>query len=106
MSGDNCGDLPVVPNPSTGPLTVNLPSPPVPPPALILPSPSIVASNIAGSSSNTTSKSRDKGKGTLVAVDLELEVGGSRKRKSPMISGHSSQPLKLVMKGHKRIKSA
>ncbi|KAG2112074.1 uncharacterized protein F5147DRAFT_792731 [Suillus discolor] len=39
--GDNSCDLPVVPNPSTGPLTVNLPSPPVPSPTPI-PSPAPV----------------------------------------------------------------
>ncbi|KAG1763275.1 hypothetical protein EV702DRAFT_1051863 [Suillus placidus] len=99
--GDNSCDLHVIPNPSTGPLTVDLPSPPIPPSAPVLPSPPI----IAGSSSQTTSKFRDKGKGKEVAVDVELEVEGSRKRKSPMISGHSSQPPKSVMKGRKCIKS-
>ncbi|KAG2347755.1 hypothetical protein BDR05DRAFT_944778 [Suillus weaverae] len=99
--GDNSCDLHVIPNPSTGPLTVNLPSPPILPSAPVLPSPPIIAS----SSSQTTSKFRDKGKGKEVAVDLEPEVEGSRKRKSPMISGHSSQPPKSAMKGHKCVKS-
>ncbi|KAG1788846.1 uncharacterized protein HD556DRAFT_1447501 [Suillus plorans] len=86
--GDNSCDLPVVPNPSTGPLTVNLPSPPVPSLHLFFPPlPSSPAMLLA------------------VAVDLEPEVGGSSKRKSPMISGHSSQPPKSVMKGRKHIKS-
>ncbi|KAG2345450.1 hypothetical protein BDR05DRAFT_998089 [Suillus weaverae] len=99
--GDNSYDLHVIPNPSTGPLTVDLPSPPILPSAPVLPSPPI----IAGSSSQTTSKFQDKGKGKEVAVDLELEVKGSRKRKSPMILGHSSQPPKLAMKGRKHVKS-
>ncbi|KAG1736486.1 hypothetical protein EDD22DRAFT_924105 [Suillus occidentalis] len=53
----------------------------------------------------TTSEFRDKGKGKAVAVDLAPEVEGSRKRKSPMISGHSSQPPKSAMKSRKRAKS-
>ncbi|KAG1805028.1 uncharacterized protein HD556DRAFT_1437192 [Suillus plorans] len=103
--GDNSCDLPVVPNPSTGPLTVNLPSPPVPSPTPVLPSPPVIAGNVASSSGKTTSEFRDKGKGKAVAVDLEPEVGGSSKRKSPMISGHSSQTPKSAMKGRKRVKS-
>ncbi|KAG1782882.1 hypothetical protein EV702DRAFT_1191335 [Suillus placidus] len=99
--GDNSCDLHVIPNPSTGPLTVDLPSPPILPSAPVLPSPPF----IAGSSSQMMSEFRDKGKGKEVAVDLEPEVKGSRKRKSPMISGHSSQPPKSVMKGCKCIKS-
>ncbi|KAG2340552.1 hypothetical protein BDR05DRAFT_950288 [Suillus weaverae] len=99
--GDNSCDLHVVPNPSTGPLTVDLPSPPILPSAPVLPSPPI----IVGSSSQTMSKLRDKGKGKEVAVDLEPEVEGSRKRKSPMISGHSSQPPKSAMKGRKCVTS-
>ncbi|KAG1767070.1 hypothetical protein EV702DRAFT_1203913 [Suillus placidus] len=95
--GDNSCDLHVVPNPSTGPLTVDLPSPPILPSAPVLPSPPIPP--------QTTSEFRDKGKGKEVAVDVEPEVEGSRKRKSPMISGHSSQPPKSVMKGRKRVKS-
>ncbi|KAG1821525.1 hypothetical protein EV424DRAFT_1539089 [Suillus variegatus] len=105
--GDTSCDLPVVPNPSTGPLTVNLPSPPVPSPAPV-PSPSLVIPSppvIAGPSGNTTSEFQDKEKGKAISVDLEPEVGGSNKRKSPMISGHSSQPLKSAMKGHKCVKS-
>ncbi|KAG2335893.1 hypothetical protein BDR05DRAFT_1006352 [Suillus weaverae] len=111
--GDNSCDLHVVPNPSTGPLTVDLPSPPIPLSAPVLPSPPIPPSTpvlpsppiVAGSSSQTMSEFRDKGKGKEVAVDIEPEVEGSRKRKSPMISGHSSQPPKSVMKGRKRVKS-
>ncbi|KAG2085345.1 uncharacterized protein F5147DRAFT_765094 [Suillus discolor] len=98
--GDNSCDLPVVPNPSTGPLTVNLPSPPVPSPTPV-PSPAPVISSppvVAGPSSKTGTEFRDKGKGKAVSVDLEPEVGGSNKRKSPMISGHSSQPPKSAMK--------
>ncbi|KAG1875990.1 hypothetical protein C8R48DRAFT_768833 [Suillus tomentosus] len=60
-------------------MTVNLPSPPVPPPAAVLPSPPIVAGNVT------------------IAVGLEPEVGRSSKRKSPMSSGHSSQPSKSAM---------
>ncbi|KAG2336485.1 hypothetical protein BDR05DRAFT_1005814, partial [Suillus weaverae] len=123
--GDNSCDLHVVPNPSTGPLTVDLPSSPVPPSAPVLPSPPIPPSApvlpsppippsapvlpsppiVAGLSSQTTSDFQDKGKGKEVAVDVEPEVEGSRKQKSPMISGHSSQPPKSVMKGRKRVKS-
>ncbi|KAG1764702.1 hypothetical protein EV702DRAFT_1051269 [Suillus placidus] len=99
--GDNSCDLHVLPNASTGPLTVDLPSPPILPSAPVLPSPPF----IAGSSSQTTSKFQDKGKGKEVAADLEPEVEGSRKRKSPMISGNSSQPLKSAMKGRKCVKS-
>ncbi|KAG1783674.1 hypothetical protein EV702DRAFT_1190698 [Suillus placidus] len=99
--GDNSCDLHVLPNPSTGPLTVDLPSPPILPSAPVLPSPPFVA----GLSSQTTSEFQDKGKGKEVAADLEPEVEGSRKRKSPMISRNSSQPLKSAMKGRKRVKS-
>ncbi|KAG1767875.1 hypothetical protein EV702DRAFT_1050209 [Suillus placidus] len=56
--GDNSCDLHVVPNPSTGPLTVDLPSPPILPSAPVLPSPPFVA----GLSSQTMSEFRDKGK--------------------------------------------
>ncbi|KAG1866346.1 hypothetical protein C8R48DRAFT_772444 [Suillus tomentosus] len=76
--GDNSCDLLVVPNPSTGPLTVNLPSPPV------LPSPPLIAS----SSGTTTSESRR---------EQQEEV--------PMISGHPSQSPKSAMKGSKQVKS-
>ncbi|KAG1770779.1 hypothetical protein EV702DRAFT_1049229 [Suillus placidus] len=48
--GDHTFDLPVSAPPSTGPIPVTLPSPPVP------------ASNIAGSSGNPTTESQDKGK--------------------------------------------
>ncbi|KAG1826501.1 hypothetical protein EV424DRAFT_1537407 [Suillus variegatus] len=71
-------------------------------PAPVLPSP---PSNIAGLSGKMTSEFWDKGKGKVVAVDLEPEVEGSSKRKSPMISGHSSQPPKSAMKSRKCVKS-
>ncbi|KAG1722776.1 hypothetical protein EDD22DRAFT_854088 [Suillus occidentalis] len=100
--GDHSCDLSVVPDPSTGPLTVDLPSPaPVPPPAPVLPSPP----GISGTSGPQMSEFWDKGKGKAVAVNLAPEVEGSRKRKSPMISGHSSQPPKSAMKSRKRAKS-
>ena len=105
--GDNSCDLPVVPNVSTGPLTLNLPSPPVPSPALV-PSPTPVIPSppvVAGPSGKTTPEVRDKGKGKATSVDLSPEVGGSNKRKSPMISGHSSQPPKSALKARKRVKS-
>jgi len=93
--GDHSFDLPVAVPPSLGPISVDLPSPP------------IVTDNAAGSSTNTTTESRvmvkDKGKGK---ADLELEVDGSRKRKSPMISALPSQPLKSAMKGRKWVRSA
>ncbi|KAG2352550.1 hypothetical protein BDR07DRAFT_1498099 [Suillus spraguei] len=91
--GDHSGDLPVMPNPSIGPITVDLPSPP------------IVTGNVAGSSTNTTTEFRDKGKGKAVVADLEPEVEGSRKRKSPMMSRHSSSPPKSVKKGCKQVKA-
>ncbi|KAG2057537.1 hypothetical protein BDR06DRAFT_1005156 [Suillus hirtellus] len=56
--GDNSCDLSIVPNVSTGPLTVNLPSPPVPSPAPV-PSPTPIIPSplvIAGPSSKTTPK--------------------------------------------------
>ncbi|KAG1812989.1 hypothetical protein EV424DRAFT_1349185 [Suillus variegatus] len=72
-------------------------------------SPAIGKSGTARASSDeikyTTSEFQEKGKGKAISVDLEPEVGGSNKRKSPMISGHSSQPPKSAMKGHKRVKS-
>jgi hypothetical protein len=91
--GDHSGDLPVMPNPSIGPITVDLPSPPV------------IAGNVAGSSTHATSELRDKGKGKAVVADPEPEVEGSRKRKSPMMSGHSSSPPKSAKKGRKRVKA-
>ncbi|KAG2354186.1 hypothetical protein BDR07DRAFT_1494956 [Suillus spraguei] len=48
--GDHSGDLPVMPNPSIGPITVDLPSPPV------------IAGNVAGSSTHATSELRTKEK--------------------------------------------
>ncbi|KAG1738585.1 hypothetical protein EDD22DRAFT_922720 [Suillus occidentalis] len=107
--GDHSCDLSVIPDPSTGPLTVDLPSPaPVPPPAPVIPSTPVLPSppGISGTSGPQMSEFRDKGKGKAVAVDLAPEVEGSRKRKSPMISGHSSQPPKSAMKSWKRAKSA
>ncbi|KAG1720217.1 hypothetical protein EDB19DRAFT_1836104 [Suillus lakei] len=70
-----------------------------------LPSPPVHAGNVAGPSTNPTTEYRDKGKGKAVFVDLEAEAEGSRKRKSLMISEPSSQPLKLVMKSHKCMRS-
>ncbi|KAG1805139.1 hypothetical protein EV424DRAFT_1544525 [Suillus variegatus] len=66
--GDNSCDLPVVPNVSTGPLTLNLPSPPVPSPAPV-PSPTPVIPSppvVAGPSGKTTPEVRDKGKGKAI----------------------------------------
>ncbi|KAG1758481.1 hypothetical protein EDD22DRAFT_972156 [Suillus occidentalis] len=106
--GDHSCDLSVVPDPSTSPLTVNLPSPaPVPPPAPVIPFAPVLPSppGISSTSGPQTSEFRDKGKGKAVAVDLAPEVEGSRKRKSPMIPGHSSQPPKSAMKSRKRAKS-
>ncbi|KAG2139885.1 hypothetical protein BD769DRAFT_1663054 [Suillus cothurnatus] len=92
--GDHSFDLPVTVPPSVGPNPVDLPSSP------------IVTDNATGFSTNTTTESqamvKDKGKGK---ADLEPEVDGSRKRKSPMISALPSQPPKLAMKGRKWVKS-
>ncbi|KAG2141460.1 hypothetical protein BD769DRAFT_1662362 [Suillus cothurnatus] len=80
---------------TVGPIPVDLPSPP------------IVTDNAASSSTNMTTKSwvmvKDKGKGI---ADLEPEVDGSRKRKSPMISALPSQPPMSAMKGWKWVRSA
>ncbi|KAG2037166.1 hypothetical protein BDR03DRAFT_1051857 [Suillus americanus] len=65
----------------------------------------IPAGNVAGPSTNPIPKSQDKGKGKAVFPDLETEAEGSKKRKSPLISGLSSQPLKSAMKSHKRQRS-
>jgi hypothetical protein len=93
--GDHSFDLPVAVPPSVGPIPVDLPSPP------------IVTDNAAGSSTNMTTKSwamvKDMGKGK---ADLELEVDGSKKRKSPMISALPSQPPKSAIKGRKQVRSA
>jgi hypothetical protein len=91
--GDDTFDLPVAAPPSTGPIPVDLPSPPV------------HAGNVAGPSTNPTTEYRDKGKGKAVFPDLEAEAEGSRKRKSLMISEPSSQPPKSAMKSHKRTRS-
>ncbi|KAG1863866.1 hypothetical protein F4604DRAFT_1683492 [Suillus subluteus] len=109
--GDNSCDLPVMPNPSTGPLTVDLPSPPIVPSPPVLPSPPglpaprVAASPVAGPSTNTTSKFRSKGKGKAIDGPLVPEVGGSRKHKSPLISVQPSEPPKYAMKSRKRVKS-
>ncbi|KAG2107942.1 uncharacterized protein F5147DRAFT_773925 [Suillus discolor] len=111
---DHSCDLPVIPNPSTAPLTVDLPSPLPIPSAPVHPSPPVIPSapvppfppGLAGPSTLAPSGFRDKGKGKAVDVSLEPEVGGSRKRKSPLISGESSQPPKSAMKSHKWPKSA
>lgn len=94
-------DLPVVPSPSTAPLTVELPSPPPIPSAPVPAFPP----GLAGPSTPATSGFRDKGKGKAVEVSLEPQVGGSRKRKSPLISGTSGKPPKSAMKSQKRAKS-
>ncbi|KAG1818210.1 uncharacterized protein BJ212DRAFT_1480031 [Suillus subaureus] len=93
-SGDHTFDLPVAAPPSTGPIPVDLPSPP------------ICTSNVTSPSTSTTTKFWDKGKGKAIDADLEPEVEGSWKRKSPMISGLSSQPPKSVMKTCKHAKSS
>ncbi|KAG1717535.1 hypothetical protein EDB19DRAFT_1839717 [Suillus lakei] len=91
--GDDTFDLPVAAPPSTGPIPVDLPSPPV------------HASNVAGPSTNPTTEYQDKGKGKAVFADPEAEAEGSRKRKSLMILEPSSQPPKSVMKSHKCMRS-
>ncbi|KAG1884629.1 hypothetical protein F4604DRAFT_1676745 [Suillus subluteus] len=83
--GDNSCDLPVISNPSTSPLTVNLPSPPIVPSPPVLPSPpglpapQVAASLVTGPSTNTTSEFWSKGK--------------------------PSEPLKSAMKSRKWVKS-
>ncbi|KAG1841525.1 hypothetical protein F4604DRAFT_1690358 [Suillus subluteus] len=85
--GDNSCDLPVMPNPSTSPLTVDLPSPPIVPSPSVLPSPpglptpQVAASLVAGPSTNTTAEFQSKGK------------------------VQPSEPPKSTMKSHKRVKS-
>ncbi|KAG1721034.1 hypothetical protein EDB19DRAFT_1917578 [Suillus lakei] len=91
--GDDSFDLPVAAPPLTGPIPVDLPSPPV------------HAGNVTGPSTNPTTEYQDKGKGKAVFPDPEAEAEGSRKRKSPMISEPSSQPLKSAMKSHKCMRS-
>ncbi|KAG1848870.1 hypothetical protein F4604DRAFT_1935152 [Suillus subluteus] len=109
--GDNSCDLPVMPNPSTGPLTVDLPSPPIVPSPPVLPSPPglpaprVAASPVAGPSTNTTTEFRSKGKGKAIDGPLVPEVGGSRKRKSPLVSVQPSEPPKFAMKSRKWVKS-
>ncbi|KAG1813927.1 uncharacterized protein BJ212DRAFT_1482276 [Suillus subaureus] len=92
--GDHTFDLPVAAPPSTGPIPVDLPSPP------------ICTSNVTGPSTSTSTEFQDKGKGKAVNADLEPEVEGSQKRKSPMILGPPSQPLKSVRKTCKCAKSS
>ncbi|KIK37445.1 hypothetical protein CY34DRAFT_15694 [Suillus luteus UH-Slu-Lm8-n1] len=111
--GDASCDLPVMANPSTAPLTIDLPSPlsilstPVYSSPSILPSPPVppFPPGLTSPSTQVTSGFWDKGKGKVVDVSLELEVGGSRKSKSPLISGNSSQPSKSAIKFHKWAKS-
>ncbi|KAG2128917.1 uncharacterized protein EDB93DRAFT_1108874 [Suillus bovinus] len=54
---------------------------------------------------NPTSKSWEKGKGKAVVPDLEPEVEGSWKRKSPMILALPSKPPKSTMKTWKQMKT-
>ncbi|KAG1744248.1 hypothetical protein EDB19DRAFT_1906811 [Suillus lakei] len=68
--GDHTFDLPVAAPPSTGPIPVDLPSPPV------------HTGNVTGPSTNPTTEYWDKGKGKAIFADPEAEVEGSRKRKS------------------------
>ncbi|KAG2029578.1 hypothetical protein BDR03DRAFT_1018201 [Suillus americanus] len=91
--GNPTFDLPTAAPPSTGPIPVNLPSP------------AISAGNVAGPSTNPIPESQDKGKGKAVCPDPEPVAEGSKKRKSPLISGLSSQPPKSAMKSHKRQRS-
>ncbi|KAG2133588.1 uncharacterized protein EDB93DRAFT_1107536 [Suillus bovinus] len=87
--GDHTFDLLVVSGPSVGPIPVDLPPSPV----------------IARPSTNPASKSWEKGKGKAVVPDLEPEVEGSWKRKSPMIPALPSQPPKSAMKTWKQAKT-
>ncbi|KAG2035434.1 hypothetical protein BDR03DRAFT_983719 [Suillus americanus] len=91
--GDPTFDLPTAAPPSTSPIPVNLPSPAIP------------AGNVTGPSTNPIPEPWDKGKGKAVFPHLETEAEGSKKRKSPLISGLSSQPPKYVMKSHKHQRS-
>ncbi|KAG2030502.1 hypothetical protein BDR03DRAFT_1017058 [Suillus americanus] len=91
--GDPTFDLPTAAPPSTGPIPVNLTSPAIP------------AGNVTGPSTNPIPESQDKGKGKAVFPDPEPEAEGNKKRKSPLISGLSSQPPKSTMKSHKRQRS-
>ncbi|KAG2034431.1 hypothetical protein BDR03DRAFT_1013482 [Suillus americanus] len=75
--GDPTFDLPTAAPPSTGPIPVNLPSP------------AISAGNVAGLPPTPSPSPGTRGK----------------KRKSPLISGLSSQPPKSMMKSHKRQRS-
>ncbi|KAG1800690.1 uncharacterized protein BJ212DRAFT_1305224 [Suillus subaureus] len=92
--GDHTLDLPVAAPPSTGPIPVDLPSPP------------ICTGNVTSPSTSTTTKFQDKGKGKAVDADPEPEVEGSQKRKSPMILGLSSKLPKSAMKTRKHAKSS
>ncbi|KAG1734383.1 uncharacterized protein EDB91DRAFT_1084046 [Suillus paluster] len=83
--GDRTFDLPVDAPKSPDTVAVDLPSPPA------------VAGSIASPSSGTIDESREKRKD---------KGKGSRKRKSPLILGPSSQPPKSAMKSRKRAKSA
>ncbi|KAG1886443.1 hypothetical protein F4604DRAFT_1675362 [Suillus subluteus] len=75
--GDNSCDLPVMPNPSTSPLTVDLPSPPIVPSPPGLPAPHVAAAPVAGLSTNMTAEFRSKGKGKAIDGPLVPEVGGA-----------------------------
>ncbi|KAG2037496.1 hypothetical protein BDR03DRAFT_1010759 [Suillus americanus] len=91
--GDPTFDLPTAAPPSTSPIPVNLPSPAIP------------AGNVTGPSTKPNPESWDKGKGKAVFPDPEPEAEGSKKRKSPLISGLSSQSPKSTMKSHKHQRS-
>ncbi|KAG2030263.1 hypothetical protein BDR03DRAFT_1017315 [Suillus americanus] len=91
--GNPTFDLPTAAPSSTGPIPVNLTSP------------AISAGNVAGPSTNPIPESQDKGKGKAVFHDPEPVAEGSKKRKSPLIFGLSSQPPKSAMKSHKRQRS-
>ncbi|KAG2033662.1 hypothetical protein BDR03DRAFT_1014062 [Suillus americanus] len=92
--GDPTFDLPTAAPLSTGLIPVNLPSPAIP------------SGNVTGPSTNPTTESWDKGKGKAIFPNPEPEAEGSKKRKSPLISGLSSQPPKSAMKSHKHQRSA
>ncbi|KAG2155977.1 uncharacterized protein EDB93DRAFT_1247622 [Suillus bovinus] len=84
--GDHTFDLPVVASPSIGPIPVDLP-----------PSPGILPT--LPPSPGRREKVRQ------LSQDLEPEVEGSRKRKSPMIPALPSQPPKSTMKTRKQAKT-
>ncbi|KAG1732820.1 hypothetical protein EDB19DRAFT_1911836 [Suillus lakei] len=68
-----------------------------------------VISNDVPSPSNSQAKDvelrrREKGKGKELVTDMEMDELMSRKRKSLLISGTSSQPTQSAMKSHKRVR--